>query len=181
MKTTQRMLRAAAMFITMATTLVACSDSNDELRQWMADTRKDMKPVTATLAEPKTFEPFLYRDSDAIDPFDPSKVTNALKALSAQSQSGNAPDLSRRREPLEAYPLDTLTMVGTLQRPDLRYALVRADGLVYQVKVGNYVGQNFGIITRIDESEVAIKEVVQDAAGEWVERATTLQLQENKR
>jgi type IV pilus assembly protein PilP len=165
----------------IATVLAGCSDSNDELRQWMADTRKEMKPVTATLAEPKTFEPFIYHDQDAIDPFDPSKVTNALKALSAKSTSGLAPDLSRRREPLEAYPLDTLAMVGTLQRPNLRYALIRADGVIYQVKVGNYIGQNFGIITRIDDNEVDVKEVVQDAAGEWVERATTLQLQENKR
>ena len=100
---------------------------------------------------------------------------------SAKSTSGFAPDLSRRKEPLEAYPIDTIAMVGTLQRPNLRYALLRADGVVYQIKVGNYIGQNFGIVTRIDENEVALKEVVQDAAGEWVERTTTLQLQENKR
>ncbi len=147
----------------------------------MADTRKEMRPVTPMISEPKTFEPFLYKDQNDVDPFDPGKVANALKALSAKSTSGLAPDLTRRREPLEAYPLDTITMVGTLQRPNLKYALLRADNTVYQVKVGNYVGQNFGIITRIDENEVAIKEVVQDAAGEWVERATTLQLQESKR
>ena len=164
-----------------ATVLAACSGSNDELRQWMADTRKEMRPVTATLAEPKTFEPFLYKDQGEIDPFDPGKVANALKALSAKSTSGYAPDLSRRKEPLEAYPVDTITMVGTLQRPNLRYALLRADGVIYQIKVGNYIGQNFGIVTRIDENELAIKEVVQDAAGEWVERTTTLQLQESKR
>jgi type IV pilus assembly protein PilP len=161
--------------------LAGCSNSNEELRQWMADTRKEMRPMTSTLAEPKTFEPFIYQDQGDIDPFDPSKVTNALKALSAKSTSGLAPDLSRRREPLEAFPLDAITMVGTLQRPNLRFALLRADNVVYQVKVGNYVGQNFGIVTRIDENDVAIKEVVQDAAGEWVERATTLQLQETKR
>lgn len=164
-----------------ATVLAACSGSNDELRQWMADTRKEMKPVTATLAEPKSFEPFIYHDQNEIDPFDPSKVANALKALSAKSGSGLAPDLTRRREPLEAYPVDAITMVGTLQRPNLRYALLRADGVIYQIKVGNYIGQNFGIVTKVDENEVALKEVVQDAAGEWVERATTLQLQENKR
>jgi len=164
-----------------AAVLCGCSGSNDELRQWMADTRKEMKPVTATLAEPKTFEPFLYKDQNEIDPFDPGKVANALKTLSAKSTSGYAPDLSRRKEPLESYPIDTITMVGTLQRPNLRYALLRADGVIYQIKVGNYIGQNFGIVTKIDENAVALKEVVQDAAGEWVERATTLQLQENKR
>ena len=169
--------------LAIGTTLVVagCSGGNDELRQWMADTRKEMRPVTATLTEPKTFEPFLYQDQADVDPFDPNKITSALKSLSAKSTSGLAPDLSRRREPLEAYPLDTISMVGTLQRPNLRYALLRADNVVYQVKVGNYIGQNFGIVTRIDENEVALKEVVQDAAGEWVERATTLQLQENKR
>jgi type IV pilus assembly protein PilP len=170
-----------ASMAAVAVVLAGCSGSNDELRQWMADTRKEMRPVTPTLAEPKTFEPFLYHDQGDIDPFDPSKVTNALKALSSKSTSGLAPDLSRRREPLEAYPLDTISMVGTMQRPNLRYALLRADNVVYQVRVGNYIGQNFGLITRIDENEVAVKEIVQDAAGEWVERATTLQLQESKR
>ena len=161
--------------------LAACGGSNDELRQWMSDVRKEMRPVTPKVNEPKTFEPFIYSDQNEIDPFDPSKVANALKALSAKSTSGLSPDLSRRREPLEAYPVDTITMVGTLQRPNLRYALLRADGVVYQAKVGNYIGQNFGLVTRINESEVTLREVVQDAAGEWVERTTTLQLQENKK
>jgi type IV pilus assembly protein PilP len=174
-------IRLAGLAVAAVVALAGCGSSNDELRQWMADTRSQMKPVTATLAEPKTFEPFLYRDQGEIDPFDPGKVANALKALSAKSNSGLAPDLSRRREPLEAYPLDTITMVGTLQRPNLRFALLRADGVIYPIKVGNYIGQNFGIVTRIDENELALKEIVQDAGGEWVERTTTLQLQENKR
>lgn len=161
--------------------LAGCGGSNDELRQWMSDVRKEMRPVTPKVNEPKVFEPFIYRDQNEVDPFDPTKVSNALKALASKSSSGLAPDISRRREPLEAYPLDTITMVGTLQRPNLRYALLRADGIVYQAKVGNYIGPNFGLVTRINESEVTLREVVQDAAGEWVERTTTLQLQENKK
>lgn len=176
------MKRANLLFpLGLALALGACGGSDDELRQWMSDVRKDMRPVTPTISEPKTFEPFIYRDQTSIDPFDPSKVTNALKALAAKSTSGLAPDLSRRREPLEGFPVDTITMVGTLQRPNLKYALLRADNVVYQIKVGNYIGQNFGLVTRIDENEVTLKEVVQDASGEWVERTTTLQLQENKR
>lgn len=161
--------------------LAGCGGSNDELRQWMSDVRKEMRPVTPKVNEPKIFEPFIYRDQNEVDPFDPSKISNALKAMAAKSNSGLAPDLSRRREPLEAFPLDTITMVGTLERPHLKYALLRADGVIYQVKVGNYVGQNFGLVTRIDENQVTLREVVQDAAGEWVERTTTLQLQENKK
>lgn len=177
----RRVARLLSLVFALPFVVAGCSGSNDELRQWMADVRKDMRPATPTITEPKTFEPFIYRDQAETDPFDPGKVANALKALSAKSSSGLAPDLSRRKEALESYPLDTIVMVGTLQRPNLRYGLLRADGIVYQVRVGNYIGQNFGIVTRIDENEVALKEVVQDAAGEWVERATTLQLQENKR
>ncbi len=173
--------RTLLVMIVGCLALAGCGGSNDELRQWMSDVRKEMRPVTPKVNEPKTFEPFIYRDQNDIDPFDPNKVANALKSLASKSSSGLAPDLARRREPLEAYPLDTITMVGTLQRPNLRYALLRADNIVYQVKVGNYIGQNFGLVTRINENEVTLREVVQDAAGEWVERTTTLQLQENKK
>ena len=174
-------LRSILGATTLCVGLAGCGGSNDELRQWMSDVRKEMRPITSTVTEPKTFAPFLYRDQNDIDPFDPSKVANALKALSAKSTSGLAPDLTRRREALEGYPLDTISMVGMLQQGRLRFGLLRADNVVYQVKLGNYVGQNFGIVTRIDENEVTLKEVVQDAAGEWVERTSTLQLQESKR
>ena len=171
----------AALGVLLASLLAACGGSGDELRQWMADTRKEMRPVTPKVTEPKTFEPFIYRNPGEIDPFDPAKISNALRKLSSQSTSGLAPDVSRRKEPLESFPIDTISMVGTLQRSNLRYALLRADGLVYQVKVGNYVGQNFGIVTAIGDNTVTLKEVVQDAAGEWVERVSTLQLQESKK
>lgn len=178
---TIRSFLIVALGVVLSGMLAACGGSGDELRQWMADTRKEMRPVTPKVSEPKTFEPFTYRNPGEIDPFDPAKIANALRKLSSRSGSGLAPDLSRRKEPLESFPLDTITMVGTLQRANLRYALLRADGLIYQVKVGNYVGQNFGIVTAIGEGTVTLKEVVQDAAGEWVDRVTTLQLQESKK
>ena len=161
--------------------LAGCSRSNDDLRAWMDQVRREMRPLTPAVSEPKTFTPFIYSNQGEIDPFDPVKVTNALRKLSNKSSRGLAPDLNRRKEPLEGFPLDAITMVGTLENPNLRYALLRAEGIVYQVKQGNYVGQNFGIVTRITEGEVTIKEVVQDAGGEWVERTSTLQLQESKK
>ncbi len=159
--------------------LYGCSNSNDELRTWMTDIRKDMRPITPKVDEPKTFEPFVYANQAEIDPFDPIKITNALRKLSSKSSSGLAPDLNRRKEPLEDYPLDTIAMVGILEKPNLRYALLRVNNVIYQAKIGNYVGQNFGIVTKIAEGEVTLKEVVQDASGEWVERISTLQLQES--
>jgi type IV pilus assembly protein PilP len=71
-----------------------------------------------------------------------------------------------------------MSMVGSVSRAGTPLALLRVDNLLYQVKPGDYLGQNFGRITRITETELALREVVQDAAGEWIERTVTLQLQE---
>ena len=92
-----------------------------------------------------------------------------------------APELARRKEPLESYPLDAVTMVGSLVKQGQPVALVRVDNLLYQVRPGNYLGQNYGKITKVGETEVALREIVQDAAGEWIERPATLQLQERSK
>ena len=119
------------------------------------------------------YEPFAYNAFDLPDPFKPRKIEPVKGA------SKLAPDLTRRKEPLEAYPLESLQMVGTLQKNKTIYALVRTtDKDVYQVRAGNYVGQNFGVITGIGESEIKLKELVQDGAGDWTERSSTLQLQQ---
>jgi type IV pilus assembly protein PilP len=89
--------------------------------------------------------------------------------------------MNRRKEPLEAYPLDSMHMVGSVAKFGRQYALMKVDNLLYQVKVGDYIGQNYGKVTKISETEVALREIVQDAAGEWTERPTTLQLQEKGR
>ena len=86
------------------------------------------------------------------------------------------PDLNRRKEPLESYPLESLKMVGTLQQGKAVYALVKADNTVYRVKSGNYIGQNFGLISNIGDTEIKLKEIVQDTAGDWTERLSSLQL-----
>jgi len=74
--------------------------------------------------------------------------------------------------------LDSLSMVGSVTRDGRAYALLRADNLLYQVRVGEYIGQNYGKVQRITETEVTLREIVQDAIGEWVERTSTLQLQD---
>jgi type IV pilus assembly protein PilP len=90
-----------------------------------------------------------------------------------------APDLNRRKEPLEAFPLESLQMVGTMQRGKSTFALVRTtDKDIYQVRIGNYLGQNFGVIIDISDNEIRLKELVQDGSGDWTERSSTLQLAE---
>ena len=174
-------LSSLALLIVSSFGLTGCGDGGvQEVRQWMDDERRQARVVVPKIAEPKKFTPFVYGAKNDVDPFSPVKLSAALAKLQANSTSNIKPDLDRRKEPLEAFPLDTITMVGTLQKPALSYALLKVDRTVYQAKVGNYIGQNFGMITKITDTEVELKEIVRDAAGEWVERKAKLELQEIK-
>jgi type IV pilus assembly protein PilP len=162
--------------------LSGCNDGGTgDVSQWMEEVRRQTPVSVKKLPEPKSFAPFTYAAGGEIDPYDPMKLAAALARLEASAGSGIKPDLDRRRELLESHPLDTVTMVGTLQKPGLNYALLLVDKSIFHVKVGNYVGQNFGMITQITDTEVKLKEVVRDASGEWVERMAKLELQESKK
>ena len=165
--------------------LSACSSSgDDELRQWMAAQRNLSKSRVDRLPEPTKFTPQAYTEEGSLEPFSSQKLAQALKRDSNQAVSNAAliaPELARRKEPLEATPLDTVAMVGSLIRAGQPVALVRVENLLYQVRVGNYLGQNYGRITKVSETGVTLREIVQDAAGEWIERQATLQLQEGSK
>ena len=161
--------------------LGACSSDQDELRQWMEQQRREVKPSVTPLQPPKKFDPQPYNSAQAVDPFSVQKLTVALKQESRQPNSLLSAELNRRKEPLEAYPMDSMSMVGSVNKQGQPFALLRVDALLYQVKVGDYLGQNYGKILRIAETEIALREIVQDAAGEWIERPATLQLQERAR
>jgi type IV pilus assembly protein PilP len=133
------------------------------------------------LPEPTKFSPQAYNQEGAIEPFSNQKLTQALKRESNQATANAAlitPELSRRKEPLEASPLDAVFMVGSLIKVGQPVALVRVDNLIYQVRAGNHLGQNYGRITKVTETSLALREIVQDAGGEWIERTATLQLLE---
>ena len=164
-----------------AVLLNACTDSGVELQQWMQETKQQTKVSIPKLSEPKKFIPFLYDAKRSVDPYSPNKLAVAMARAQSNSSSLLKPDMDRRREPLESFPLDTLKMVGTLEKPGLVYALLQADKTVFQAKVGNYIGQNFGMVTKVTESGVELKEIVQDASGDWVERQAKLELQESKK
>lgn len=158
--------------------LAACGDGRDELQQWMDEQRRMAKPRVPPLLPPRKFDPQPYLAMPAVEPFSPQKLVVAIKQENREPNSLLAAELNRRRDPLEAYPLDAISMVGSVVRNGRSYALLKADNLLYQVHVGEYIGQNYGKVLRITETEVALREIVQDAVGEWVERTSTLQLQE---
>ena len=154
--------------------LGGCSSEMSELKQFVKESDKGLPRKIEPLPAVKPFEPFTYEGFDLPDPFKPRK----LAAPREGAGGGLAPDLNRRKEPLEAFPLEQLKMVGTLSQGKDTYALVRADKTLYRVKKGNYMGQNFGLITDVTESEIKLKEIVQDSAGDWAERQSALPLLE---
>jgi type IV pilus assembly protein PilP len=164
------------------TLLSACgSNSEDDLRQWIVEERNQTRPKVAPIPAPKQFVPEAYANTAAIEPFSNAKLTQALKRESSQAVTNGAlvaPELARRKEPLEAFPLDAMSLVGNLTKSGQPVALVKVDSLLYQVKLGNYLGQNYGKVTKITETQITLREIVQDAVGEWIERAATLELQE---
>ncbi|WP_296444984.1 pilus assembly protein PilP [Rhodoferax sp. UBA5149] len=166
-------------------TLVGCSASGeDELRQWMVEQKSQTRPKVAPISEPKQFKPESYTQVTAIEPFSNQKLTQALRKESIQAAANGAliaPELARRKEALESFPLDAMAMVGSLVKAGQPVALVKVDNLLYQVRPGNYLGQNYGRVTKIAETEVTLREIVQDAVGEWIERTATLQLQERSK
>jgi len=161
--------------------LVACTAEQDELTQWMEQQKREVKPSVEPLSPPKKFNPQAYSALSGVDPFSTQKLTVALKQEARQPNSMLAAEINRRKEPLEAYPLDSMSMVGSVVKQGRQYALLRVDSLLYQVKVGDYLGQNYGKITKISETDISLREIVQDAAGEWIERGASLQLQERSR
>ena len=160
-------------------TLAACGPSNQtELRQWMAEVRRGVKPVVQPVPAPKSFTPHQFADAQMVDPFDAQKVQPAVGRAPARA-GGKQPDLDRRRETLEAFPLDQLRMVGVMKQGGTQVALITVDGATHLVRIGNHVGQNFGRVVSISETEMKLVETVQDAAGDWVARPARLELQES--
>jgi type IV pilus assembly protein PilP len=175
-------IAAKVLWLTLAALgLSACDSGQDDLQRWMAEQRAQVKPSVPPISEPKKFTPQTYTEASSFEPFNILKLTQALRRESNQPSTSEliAPELARRKESLEAFPLDSMAMVGSMNRNGQPVALVRVDKLLYKVRVGEYLGLNYGRITRINETEVALREIVQDAAGEWIERVATLQLQES--
>ena len=169
------MIRAASILTLCAVLLSGCGSGEfEDLNRFVEESKRGLRGRVEPLPEIRQFEAFAYNAFDLPDPFRPR-----LREAPGQSPGGGpAPDPDRRKETLEAFPLESLKMVGTLERKRVRYALLRTpDNNLFKAKVGNYMGQNFGIITAISETAMTLKEVVQDPAnGGWNERSASLQL-----
>jgi type IV pilus assembly protein PilP len=168
----------AILVVALGALLTACTGEEfGDLKAELKDKTKDLRGRIEPLPVVKPYEPVPYKAFDQTDPFSSAKIELVTKSASSGG-GGLKPDLNRPKEPLEAYPLESLKMVGVLQQKKANFGLVKADTGLYRVKVGNYLGQNFGVITTITDSQIQLRELIQDAVGDWTERQSTLQLLE---
>jgi len=168
-----------AGYLIVVTLLMGCSSgSMDDLQAYVDEVKASRKGKVPPLPEFTPVESFTYSVANKGDPFVSweAKAASAVKQeKKAKKGGGLQPDMTRRREPLESFPLDTLRMVGTLQRENESSALVRSpDGLVSRVVVGNYVGQNHGRVVSILPDRMELMEIVPDGLGGWQHRPASL-------
>lgn len=159
----------------LALALAACgSEQHEDLRSWMRDAEKGMRGNIAALPKVKPYEPLAYDAAGIVDPFSPARAK-----VDEASKTGT-PDLNRPKDPLEEFPLETLKFVGFFKDKNRLIAQILANGKSYEVRVGQHMGQNFGRVVKIDtardEEKIVLKELVQEADGNWVDRESALYL-----
>lgn len=171
-------MKVAVSLLMISGGLVGCGmGENTDLKAELEELTKDVKGRVASVPEIKPYDPFPYEASDLRDPFKPELI----KTVNPSNAGRFDQEMRRAKEPLEAYPLETLKMVGTMNRPGAGMgALIMSEAGLSRVVVGKYLGQNYGRITSISKSSIELREIVQDPDGEWTERTTTLNIDENE-
>lgn len=174
MKYGKRLLKLFMLLLSLS--LAACSGSDsDDLETFIRNAGNDMPIKVKPLPEVKSYTSFDYNvDGILSDPFRPRKLANKTGSMQ--------PNMNRPRELLESYPLESLKYVGILEKNKLTFGLLKTpDSGIQQVKIGHYVGQNFGMVSEIKENEIVLKEIIQDeTSGDWVERVAVIPLQEQQ-
>ncbi|WP_027147900.1 pilus assembly protein PilP [Methylobacter tundripaludum] len=160
--------------------LAGCSnDDFSDLTRYLSEVKARPKEPIKPLPEIKVIEPFMFKPDGLRDPFKPLEQPEQAQGIDVSAGSGIKPDTSRRKEELEAFPLDGLRMVGTIDMKSSLWGLVKAsDGTIYRVKVGNYVGKNYGKVIRIVSDKIELMEIVPDKPGTWREQPASIVLTE---
>ena len=156
--------------------LSGCSEGLNDLDDYFATQRASPAKPIKPIPELKPYLRYVYPKHEK-DPFDIAMLIpdNAPKVI----DNGIKVDVSRAKEFLEGFPLDGLSMVGTVDKENILWALIRTpDGGVQSIKQDNYLGQNYGQVLSISETEIAIKEIVPNGSGGFKERETLITLKD---
>jgi type IV pilus assembly protein PilP len=169
--------RMLVLGLGLAVIAAGCSQDMSDLEQYAMEVKSRTSKNIEPIPQPKPYEPFTYEPGERRDPFVPM-LQSREAALAASGGAGAIrPDLDRPREPLEEFPLDSLRMVGTITMQQRAFALIRApDAVVHRVSVGDHLGQNFGKITGISETEVVLMEIIPDGLGGYIQRPASVAL-----
>jgi len=161
----------------------ACSNSShQDLRSYTAKVKADAAKVSRIDALPdiQPYETFLYRVDDRRDPF--SNLVATDEAAVASTDDSIKPPTNHRKEALEAFPLDSLRMIGTLKRDDQLWAIMKVqnnpDSGIHRIVTGNYLGRNYGRVINVSEEQIDLIEVIPNGLGGWREREASIALSE---
>jgi type IV pilus assembly protein PilP len=170
-------MRSPARPLTLAlcsVLLAACSGDMSDLEEYAMEVKSRKSRAIDPIPQPKPYEPFVYDAGDRRDPFMP--VLQSKEDIAGGTGSVR-PDVNRPKEPLEEFSLDSLRMLGTITLKDHAYALIKApDAVVHRVTIGDHLGQNYGKITDISETEVNLTEIIPDGFGGWMQRPASIAL-----
>lgn len=165
--------RIQGLLLVAAASVAACGGGQDDLETYVAEVKGRTTRQIEPIPQIKPYEPYTYIGTDRRNPFiktDPPRDPNA-------PGSNIRPDPNRNPEPLEEFPIDSLRMLGTINKDRAVFALVKApDGVVHRVTMGNYMGQNYGKIVAISDTSVDLVEIIPDGFGGFMERQANLAL-----
>jgi type IV pilus assembly protein PilP len=145
--------------------LPGCSgDDMGDLKAYIAEVKSRRKGSIEPLPEVRVVEPFIFKSNQGRDPFEPDAVLQEPEEV--RVETGIRPDTLRPREELEKFELDSLRMVGTVRQEGVMWALLNArDGTIHRVRVGNYLGRNYGKIVNILDNQIELVEIFADNSG----------------
>lgn len=159
----------------LTSVLSACGDGNSEdLRAYVESVKARPAGKVEPLRDPVVYESYRYQSDSERDPLKPSFTASKIAPVDTKSSIGG-PNTQRDRQALEHFPIDTLRYIGSLQRDEAAWGLIKTpDGGVVPIKVGDYMGQDYGQVKSIDPERVELLEVIPDGIGGWERRTVSL-------
>lgn len=157
-------MKTKILLLASVLALTACIGEHDDLDAWMREQKQAAKRKVKPPVAPEPVQPVTYVSHGLIIPHEFNE-----RRMRAPS-TGSAPNVNRAKELLENFPLQNLKFVGSVKSDKGLSALIEANNHVYTVKVGNYVGENYGRITAISQDSITITEKVENADGGWDNR-----------
>jgi len=178
MKRLGKQVRYVAGAMLLVAMLSACSEDMGDLERYIVSVKERPADPIPPIPPVKTYTPYEYQGIAGRDPFRQS-ISEGSDDVRSQTGTGPRPNFDRAKQYLERYELDTLSMVGTFDKEESHWALLRdPEGIIHRVPVGDYIGKNHGQVVSIRGTQVSLSELISDGAGGWLVREASIALGE---